>query len=186
MRHSSEFWQNVIHWRREWQTTPVYLLWEPHKLFKRTKRYDTKDETLRSEGVQYATGEEQRTTNRPKKNEAAVPKQKWHSIVDGSGDEAKIQCCKEQYCIGTWNVSSMSQGKLDVIKREIVRINLNILGISEIKWTRMGEFNWDDLYIYYCGQESHRNNWVTLIINKSQKCTTWGNLKNDRMVSVHF
>jgi len=89
-----------------------------------------------------------------------------------SGDESKIQCCKEQYCIGTWNVSSTNQGKLDVIKQEIVRININILGISEIKWTGMEKFNSDDLYIYYCGQESHRNNGVTLIINKSQKCTT--------------
>ena len=61
--------------------------------------------------------------------------------MDVSGDESTIECCKEQYCIGTWNVSSMNQGKLDVIKQEIVRININILGISEIKWTRMGEFN---------------------------------------------
>ena len=61
--------------------------------------------------------------------------------MDVSGDESTIECCKEQYCIGTWNVSFMNQGKLDVIKQEIVRININILGISEIKWTRMGEFN---------------------------------------------
>ena len=66
----------------------------------------------------------------------------------------------------------MNQGKLDVIKQETVRININILGISEIKWTGVGEFNSDDLYIYYCGQESHRRNGVTLTINKSQKRTT--------------
>ena len=139
-----------------------------------------KDEFPGSEGVQHATGEEQKTTSSPKRM-----KQKWHSIVDVSGDESKAQCCKEQYCIGTWNVSSMNQGKLDVIKQETVRININILGISELKWTGVGEFNSDDLCIYYCGQESHRRNGVTLTINKSQKCTTWGNLKNDRMISVH-
>ena len=66
----------------------------------------------------------------------------------------------------------MNQGKLDVIKQETVRININILGISELKWTGVGEFNSDDLCIYYCGQESHRRNGVTLTINKSQKCTT--------------
>ena len=139
-----------------------------------------KDEFPGSEGVQHATGEEQKTTSSPKRM-----KQKWHSIVDVSSDESKAQCCKEQYCIGTWNVSSMNQGKLDVIKQETVRININILGISELKWTGVGEFNSDDLCIYYCGQESHRRNGVTLTINKSQKCTTWGNLKNDRMISVH-
>ena len=132
-----------------------------------------KDVSPKSEGVQHATGEEQRTTtNSSRKNEAAGPKWKQRSVVDVSSDESKAQCCKEQYCIGTWNVSSMNQGKLDVIKQETVRININILGISELKWTGVGEFNSDDLCIYYCGQESHRRNGVTLTINKSQKCTT--------------
>ena len=156
MGHSREFWQNVIHWRREWQTTPVYLPWESHELYKRTGRYDTEKWVLRSEGVQYATWKEQRRTpNSPRKKEAAGPKQKWCSVVNVSGDESKIRCCKEQYCIGTWNVRSRNQGKLDMMKQEMVRINFDILGISELKWTGMGKFNLDDYYIYYCGQESH-------------------------------
>ena len=80
------------------------------------------------------------------------PKQKQYSAVDVTGDRSKIRCCKEQYCIGTWNVRSMNQGKLEVLKQEMARVNLNILGISELKWTGMGEFNSDDHYIYYCGQ----------------------------------
>ena len=86
--------------------------------------------------------------------------------MDVSDDESKIQCCKEQYCIGTWNTRFMNQGKLDVVKQEMIRININILGISELKWTGMGKFKSDDHYIYYCGQESHRSNGVALIINK--------------------
>ena len=84
-----------------------------------------------------------------KKNEAAGPKQKWRSFVDVSSDESKIRCCKEQYCIGTWNIRSMNQDKSDVVKKEMARVN--ILGINKLKWTRMGEFNSDDHYIYYCG-----------------------------------
>ena len=102
------------------------------------------------------------------------PKQKQHLVVNGTGDRNKVQCCKEQYCIGTWNVSSMNQGKLEVGKQEMTRVNINILGISELRWTGMGEFNSDDHYIYYCGQESLRRNGVALIVNKSPKCSTWG------------
>ena len=82
-------------------------------------------------------------------------------------------CCKEQYCIGAWIVRYMSQGKLEVIKQEMARVNVDILRISELKWTRMGEFNSDDHYIYYCGQESLRRNGVAIIVNKSLKCSTW-------------
>ena len=82
------------------------------------------------------------------------------------GDRSKVQCCKEQYCIGTWNVRSMNQGKLEVVKQEMARVNVNILGISELKWTGMGEFNSDDHYIYYCGQESLRRNGVAIMVNK--------------------
>ena len=78
----------------------------------------------------------------------------------------KVRCCKEQYCIGTWNVRSMNQGKLIVVKKEMARVNVDILGISELKWTRMGEFNSDDHYIYYCGQESLRRNGVDIMVNK--------------------
>ena len=81
----------------------------------------------------------------------AGPKWKQCLVVDVSGEESKIQCSKEQYWIGTWIVRSMNQGKLEVVKQEMVRINTNILGISELKWMGMGEFNSDDHYIYYCG-----------------------------------
>ena len=107
-----------------------------------------------------------RTINSPRKKVVAGPKWKQCSVVYVSGDESKIWCCKEQYCIGMWNVRSMNQGKLDVVKQEMVRININILGRSKPKWTGMGEFNSDDHYIYYCGQESHRKNGVAFIINK--------------------
>ena len=83
-----------------------------------------------------------------------------------TGDGCKVRCCKEQYCTGTWNVRSTNQGKLEVVKQEMARVNVDILGISELKWTRMGEFNSDDHYIYYCGQESLRRNGVALIVNK--------------------
>ena len=107
--------------------------------------------------------------------------------MDVSGDESKVQCCKEQYCIGTWNVRFMNQDKLEVVKQEIARVNINILGISELKWTGMGEFNSDDYYIYYCGQESLRRNEVAIIVNKRVQNAVLGcNLKQDRMISVRF
>ena len=83
-----------------------------------------------------------------------------------TGERSKVQCCKEKHCIGTWNVRSMNQGKLEVVKQEIARMNIDILGIRELKWTGMGEFNSDDDYTYYCGQESLRRNGVTVIVNK--------------------
>ena len=98
-------------------------------------------------------------------------KQKQYPIVDGTGGGSKVQCCKEQYCIGTWNVRSMNQGKLKVIKQEMARVNNNNLGIRELKWTGMGKFNSDDHYIYHCGQESLRRNGVALIVNKRPKCS---------------
>ena len=86
--------------------------------------------------------------------------------MDMTDDRSKVQCCKEQYCIGTWNVRFMNQGKLEVAKQEMARVNVNILGISELKWTGMCEFNSDDHYIYYYGQESLRKNGVAIIVNK--------------------
>ena len=86
--------------------------------------------------------------------------------MDGTGDRSKVQCYKEQYCIGTWNVRSMNQGKLEVVKQEMAIVNIDILGISELKWTRMGEFNSEDHYIYYCGQESLRRNEIAIMVNK--------------------
>ena len=87
--------------------------------------------------------------------------------MDVTGDGGKNQCCKEQYYIGTWNVRSKNQGKLEVVKQEMARVNIDILGISKLKWTGMGEFNSDDHYVYYCGQESLRGNGVALIVNKA-------------------
>ena len=111
------------------------------------------------------------------------PKQKQYSVVDVTGDRSKVQCCKEQYCIGTC-VRSMNQGKLEVVKQEMARVNINILGIRELKWTGMAEFNSDD---HYCGQESLRINGVAIILNKRVRNAVLGcNLKNDRMISVRF
>ena len=89
-----------------------------------------------------------------------------------TGDGSNIWCCKEQYCIGTWNVRSTNQGKLEGVKQEMARVNKDILGISELNWTGMDKFNSDDCYIYYCGWEYHRRNGVALIVNKSLKCST--------------
>ena len=93
--------------------------------------------------------------------------------MDVTSDRSKVRCYKEQYCIGIWNARSMNQGKLEVVKQEIARVNVHILGISELKWTGMGEFNSGDHYIYYCGQESFRRNGVAIMVNKSLKCSTW-------------
>ena len=93
-------------------------------------------------------------------------KWKQHPVVNVTGDGSKVRCCKEQYCIGTWNVRSMNQGKLEVVKQEMAEVNDNISRISELKWTGMGEFNSDDHYIYYCGQESLRRNGVAIIAKK--------------------
>ena len=94
------------------------------------------------------------------------PKHKQHPGVNVTGDGSKVRCCKKQYFIGIWNVRPMNQGKLELIKQEMARENVHILGISELKWTGMGEFNSDDHYIYYCGQESLRRNGVATIVNK--------------------
>ena len=107
--------------------------------------------------------------------------------MDVTGDRSKVQYCKEQYCIGTWNVRSMNQGKLEVVKQEMARVNVDILGTSELKWTGMGEFSSDDHYIYYCGQESLRRNGGAIMVNQRVRNAALGcNLKNDRMISVCF
>ena len=107
------------------------------------------------------------------------PKKKQYPVVDVTGDRSKVRCCKEQYCIGTWNVRSMNHGKLEVVKQEMARVNVDILGISELKWTGMGEFNSDDQYIYYCGQESLRRNGVAIMVNKRVQNAVLGcSLKN--------
>ena len=121
-----------------------------------------KKELPRSASAQYATGDQWRNNSR--KNEGMEPKQKQYPVVDGTGDRSNIGCCKEKYCIGTWNVRSMNQGKLEVVKQ--ARVNVDILEISELKWTGMGDFNSDDHYIYYCGQESLRRNGVAIMVKK--------------------
>ena len=93
-------------------------------------------------------------------------KQKQQPVVDMTGDRSNVQWYKEQYCIRTWNVRSMNQGKLEVVKQEMARVNIDILGISELKWMGMGEFNSDDHYTYYCGQESLRRNGIAITVNK--------------------
>ena len=112
------------------------------------------------------------------------PKQKQYPAVDVTGDRSKVQCCKEQYCIGIWNVRSMNQGKLEVVKRD-GKSECQQLGIRELKWTGMGECNSNDHYIYYCGQESLRRNGVAIMVNKRVRNAVLGcNLENDRMISV--
>ena len=114
-----------------------------------------KDRTLKNElhrqvGAQYAAGEEWR--NNSKKNEEMEPKRKQHPVVDVADDESKVLCCKEQLCVGTWNVRSMNQGKLEAVRQEMARVNIDIFGISELKWTGTDEFNSDYHYTYYCEQ----------------------------------
>ena len=97
------------------------------------------------------------------------PRQKQHPAVDVTGDGSTVRCFKEQYCIGTWNVGSMNQGKLEVVKQEMARMNINILEISKLKWTGMGEFNSYNHYIYYCGQEYLRRNGIALMSTKESE-----------------
>ena len=129
---------------------------------KRQKDRTLKDELPRLVGAQYATGDQWRNNSR--KNEETEPQQKQHPVVDVTGDGSGVRCCKEQHCIGTWNERSRNQSKLQVVKQEMARVNINILGISELKWTGMGGFNSDDHYIYNCGQESLRRNGVAIIV----------------------
>ena len=138
---------------------------------KRQKDRTLKDELPRLVDTQYATGDQWR--NNFRKNEKTESKQKQHPAVGVTGNGTKLQCCKEQYCTGTWNVRSMNQGKLEVVKQEMATVNIDILGISELKWTGMSEFNLDDHYIYYCGQESLRRNGIAIMVNKEYKCSTW-------------
>ncbi|KAF7239107.1 Craniofacial development protein 2 [Varanus komodoensis] len=142
---------------------------------KRQKDMTPEDEPLRSEGVQYATREEQRaSTSSVRKNEVTGSKPKEYSVADVSGGERRIRCCKELYSVGTWKVRSMNQGKLDVVKQEMTRLNINII-------------NSDDHQVYYCGQESLRRNGVAFIVNKRVgKAVPGYNLQNDRMITVQI
>ena len=136
----------------------------PMNSMKRQNDRILKEELPRSVGVQHAIGHQWKNNSR--KNEGMEPKQKQYAVADVTGDRSKVQCCKEQYCIGTWNIRSMNQGKLKVVKQEMARVNVDIVGISKLKWTRIGEFNSEDHYIYYCRQESLRRNGVAIMVNK--------------------
>ena len=114
-------------------------LQNPRESRKRQKDKILKDELPRSVGVQYATGDQWRNNSR--KNEEMEPKQKQHPVVGVTGDRSNVRCFKEQYCTGAWNIRSMNQGKLEVVKQEMARMNMDILGISELKWPGMAEFN---------------------------------------------
>ena len=152
---------------------------------KKQKDRILKEEHPRSVGAQFATADQ--WSNNSRKNEETEPKQNKHLVVDVTGDRGKIWCYKEQHCIGTWNVKSMIQGKLAVVKQEMVRVNIDISGISEQRWTGMGEFNSDDYYIYNCGQESLWRNGVALIVhNRVQNEVFECSLKNGRMFSALF
>ena len=121
----------------------------------------------------------------PERKKEAVPKWRRCPVVDVSGGESQVWCCKEQYCTGTCSVSSMKKGKLEVVKQEMARVNIDILGITEQKWTGIGELYLDDHYIYYCGQESIGTNGVALTVNNRVRNAVLGcSLKNDRMISV--
>ena len=122
----------------------------PMNSMKRQKDRTLKDELPRSVGAQYATGKDRRNSSR--KIDEVEPKWKQYPFVDMTGVGSKVLCCKEQYCIEIWNVRSMNQGKLEVVKQEIATVNIDILGISELKRTKLGKFNSDDHYIYYCGK----------------------------------
>ena len=122
----------------------------PMNSMKRQNDRILKEKLPRSVVAQYATGDQWRNNSR--KNEGMETKKKQYPAVDVTGNRSKVQNCKEQYCIGTWNFRSMNQGKLEVVKQEMARVNVDSLGISKLKKTGMGEFNSDDHYIYYSRQ----------------------------------
>ena len=178
---------SMTHHGREWQTAPVFLLRTPWTVWKGKKIWCQKMSPHRSEGIQHAPGEKQRAiTNSSRKNEEAGSKRKWRWVADVSGGESQVGGCKEQYCTGTWNVRSMNQGKLEVVQQELARVNIATLGISELKWTGMGEFNPGGYYICHYGQEYLRRNGVALKVKRVRNAVLGCNLKNDRMILVHF
>ena len=142
------------------------------------KRQNTrilKEELLRSVGAQYATGDQWRNNSR--KNEGMESKQQHHPVVDVTGVGSKVQCCEKQYCIGAWNVRSMDQDKMKVVKQEMARVNIDILGISELKWTGRGPFNSDLTQMTIISTTVGRNplgemEWPSQS-TKSPKCSTW-------------
>ena len=135
----------------EWNGKPLQYscLENPMNTMKRKNDRILKEKLPRSVGAQYATGDQWRNNSR--KNEGMEPKQKQYPSVDVTGDRSKVRCCKEQYCTGTWNVRPMNQGKLEMVKQEMARVNIDIPGIRELRQTGIGEFNSDGHYIHYGG-----------------------------------
>ena len=158
VKSSNKMWSTG---RRNGKPLQRYCHEKPMNSMKKQKHRTLKDELPRSVGAQCATGDQWRNNSR--RNEDMQPKRKQHPVVDVTTDGSKVQSYKEQYCIGTWNVRSINHGKLEVVKQEMARVNINILGINELKQTG---FNSDDNYIYYCGQESLRRNGIAIIVNK--------------------
>ena len=148
MGHGGEFYKMWSTGEGNGKPLSISFLENSMNGMKRQKDRTLKDELPRSVGAQYATREEWRNNSR--KSEETEPKQKQHPAVDVTGDGSKVRCYKEQYCIGTWNVRSTNQGKVEAVKQEMARVNIDILGISELTWTEMGEFNSEDHYIYSC------------------------------------
>ena len=147
-------WVMVERFDRLWSTgegndKPLQYSWleNPMNSMKRQNDRILKEDLPRSVRAQHATGDQWRNNSR--KNVGMEQKPKEYPAVDVTGDRSKVQCCKEQYCIGTWNVRSTNQGKLEMVKQKMARVNVDTLGISELKWTGMGEFNSYDHYIYY-------------------------------------
>ena len=159
---------------------------------KKQKDRTLKDELPRSVGVQYATGDQWR--NNLRKKEEMEPKWKQHPVVDVTGDGRKVRCWKEQYCMGTWHVRFRNQGKVEVVIQGMARVNIDILGISELKWTGMSKFNSDDHDISYCGHESLWRNGVAIMVNKrvwyailgcNRKMTEWTLLISRQTIQYH-
>ena len=180
-RATQNRWVMVESSDKMWSTgegngNPVFLVWEPDEQYEKATRYDIERWTPQVPNMLLEKSGEI-TPERMKR---------WRQNENNvTGDGSKVCCCKEHYCIETWNVRSMNEGELEVLKQEMARVNIDHLGISELKWTRMGEFNSDDHCVYYCGQEYFRRNGVALIISKRVWNTVLGSsLKNDRMISV--
>ena len=178
-RATQDGWVMVERSNKTWSTgegngKPLQYscLENPMNSMKRQKDRTLKDEFPRTVDAQYATGEEWR--NSARKNEEAEPKQKQCLVVDVTGDGSKSNAVKNNIVYEPGIICSMNQSKLEVVKQEMARFKIDILGTSQLKWTGMGEFNSDGHYIYYCGQESFRRNGIALIVNKkSPKCSTW-------------
>ena len=162
--HRGEFWQMEKGMRNNCSLLASRTLWTVEK----SKRYDT--ESWAPPGRQVSNmlvGKNRETApeRRKRLGQSGNNAQLWMCLVV----KLKIQCCKEIYCIGTWNIKSMNQGKLEVVKQEMARVNTDVFGSSELKWMGMGKFNSDDHYIYYCGQEFPKRNGITLIVIGSTK-----------------